>query len=75
MKIYLSIVIGALGLLAVQSVMPANYSWKEPYIYISFALAGIVSLLVVGLNRKDLNVAQTFPELLRFPLMKRLFGE
>jgi len=34
-----------------------------------------VSLLVVGLNRKSLNVGQTFPELLRFPLMKRLFGE
>jgi len=75
MKVYLSIIIGALGLLAVQSVIPANYSWKEPYIYISFALAGIVSLLVVGLNRKSLNVGQTFPELLRFPLMKRLFGE
>ena len=75
MKVYLSIIIGALGLLAVQSVMPANYSWKEPYIYISFALAGIVALLVVGLNRKSLNVGQTFPELLRFPLMKRLFGE
>jgi hypothetical protein len=75
MKTYLSIVLGALGLLAVQSVMPANYSWNAPYIYISFALAGIVSLLVVGLNRKQLDVAQTFPELLRFPLMKRLFGE
>jgi O-antigen/teichoic acid export membrane protein len=73
-KVYLSIVIGAVGLLAVQSLMPANYSWKEPYVYISFALAGIVSLLVVGINRKALDVAQTFPELLRFPLLRRLFG-
>ena len=68
-------ILGALGLLAVQSVMPANYSWNAPYIYISFALAGIVSLLVVGLNRKELNAAQTFPELLRIPLLKRFFGE
>jgi O-antigen/teichoic acid export membrane protein len=74
-KVYLSIVIGAVGLLAVQSFMPANYSWNQPYIYISFALAAIVSLVVVGLNRKDLNVGQTFPELLRLPLMRRLFGE
>jgi hypothetical protein len=55
--------------------MPANYSWNQPYIYISFALAAIVSLVVVGLNRKDLNVGQTFPELLRLPLVRRLFGE
>jgi O-antigen/teichoic acid export membrane protein len=73
-KVYLSIVIGAVGLLAVQSLMPANYSWTEPYVYISFALAGIVSLAVVGLNRKELDIAQTFPELLRFPLLRRLFG-
>src|SRR5262249_17551603 len=73
-KVYLSIVIGALGLLALQSTLPANYSWKEPYVYVSFAMAGLVSLIVVGLNRKDLNVAQTFPELLRFPLLRRLFG-
>jgi O-antigen/teichoic acid export membrane protein len=74
LKVYLSIVIGALGLLAVQSMMPANYAWNEPYVYISFGLAGLVSLAVVGLNRKDLNVAQTFPELLRFPLLRRLLG-
>jgi O-antigen/teichoic acid export membrane protein len=73
-KVYLSIVIGALGLLAVQSVMPANYSWKEPYIYISFALAAMVSLAVVSLNRNDLNLVRTFPELLRFRLARRLLG-
>jgi hypothetical protein len=58
-----------------QSFLPANYSLSSPYVYISFALAALVSLVVIGLNRKDLNVAQIFPELLRFPLMKRLFGE
>ena len=71
---YLSIVIAAVGLLLVQIFMPHNYSWKEPYVYISFALAAIVALVVVGLNRKLLNVGQTFPELLRFPLMRRVFG-
>jgi O-antigen/teichoic acid export membrane protein len=73
-KVYASIVLGALGLLALQSIMPANYSFREPYIYISLALAAIVSLVVVGLNRNDLNVGQTFPELLRIPLLRRLFG-
>jgi O-antigen/teichoic acid export membrane protein len=74
-KVYLSIAIGAAGLLVAQSFLPTNYSLSSPYVYISIALAAIVSLVVVGLNRKDLNVAQTFPELLRFPLMKRFFGE
>ena len=45
------------------------------YIYISGVCAAIVSIVVIGLNRKSLNVGQNFPELLRFPLMKRLFGE
>jgi O-antigen/teichoic acid export membrane protein len=74
LKVYLSIVLGAAGLLLVQTVMPDNYSWSEPYVYISFALAGLVALLVLGLNRKSLNIGQTFPELLRFPLVRRVFG-
>jgi O-antigen/teichoic acid export membrane protein len=74
LKVYVSMVLGAAGLLAAQSVLPKNYSWTEPYVYLGFGLAGLVALVVVGLNRKLLNVGQTFPELLRFPLMRRLFG-
>jgi O-antigen/teichoic acid export membrane protein len=73
-QVYLGIIMGAVVLLLVQIAMPNNYSWKEPYIYVSFALAAVVALLVVGLNRKSLNVGETFPELLRFPLVRRVFG-
>src|SRR5215212_5041229 len=74
-KGYLSILVAALGLLALQSLLPKDYSLTSPYIYISGVCAAVVALVVVGLNRKSLNVGQNFPELLRFPLMKRLFGE
>jgi O-antigen/teichoic acid export membrane protein len=74
-RVYLSIIIGAAVLLGVQLLIPNDYSWTQPYVYISFGLAALVALLVVGMNRKLLNVGQTFPELLRFPLMRRVFGE
>ncbi|MCZ7573791.1 MAG: flippase [Ardenticatenaceae bacterium] len=64
-KVYASIAISAFSLFLVQLV-PAI----PPYV--DFALAAIVSLLVLRLNRKSLNVEQTFPELLRFPLAQRL---
>jgi hypothetical protein len=35
----------------------------------------VVSLVVLALTRKSLAIGQTFPELLRFPLMRRIFGE
>ena len=74
LKGYLSIIVGALSLLAIQSALPKDYSWTSPYIYISFACASVVALVVVGLNRASLNVGQNFPELLRFPLLRWLFG-
>ena len=66
---------GAAGLLLLQTVLPANYSPKQPYIYISFAIAAAVAAVVVGINRKSLNIGQTFPELLKIPLVRRVFGE
>lgn len=74
LRVYISIVLGATGLFVAQSLLPKNYSLTEPYVYLGFGLAASVALVVVGLNRKLLNVGQTFPELLRFPLMRRLFG-
>jgi O-antigen/teichoic acid export membrane protein len=74
-KGYLSIAIAALGLLAVQRLLPKDFSLTSPYIYISGVCAAVVAMIVIGFNRKSLNVGQNFPELLRFPLMKRLFGE
>jgi O-antigen/teichoic acid export membrane protein len=72
-KVYLSIIIASVALLIFQSLMPQNYSPKHPYVYISFAVTGVVALAVVALNRKSLNIEQTFPELLKIPLMRKLF--
>jgi len=74
-RVYLSIALGAAGLLVAQIFIPNDYSWSQPYVYASFALAALVALVVMGLNRKSLNVGETFPELLRFPLMRRVFGD
>jgi O-antigen/teichoic acid export membrane protein len=68
LKVYLIIGLSTIGLLLIQQMTSAN-------IYIGIALAGLVSLAVVALTRKSLAVGQTFPELLRFPLMRRIFGE
>lgn len=65
--VYLTIALSALGLLLVQII-------AAPSFYISFVLAGFVSLLVLRLNRNSLQVEQTFPELLRFRLARRLLG-
>lgn len=67
LKLYLSIALGALGLLLVQWLTSAP-------VYVSILLAGLVSLLLLRLNRESLNVEQMFPELLRFPLMGRVLG-
>jgi O-antigen/teichoic acid export membrane protein len=68
LKIYAVIVLSALGLLLIQIVF-------SPPSLVSLALAGLASALVILINRKSLAIAQTFPELLRLPLMRRLFGE
>lgn len=66
-KVYVVILVGALGLLAIQQLTASH-------LYVGLALAALVSAAVVLINRKSLAVEQTFPELLRFPLMRRLFG-
>lgn len=66
-KVYLVIALSAIGLLLIQV-------YLAPTIIVSFLLAAAVSLLVLGLTRKSLNVGQTFPELLRLPLMRRVFS-
>jgi len=67
-KIYLSIALTSAGLFVIQQRTSAH-------IYISLVLVILASLFVVGLNRKSLKVEQTFPELLRFTLIRRFFGE
>jgi hypothetical protein len=56
------------GLLLIQVVI-------SPYVYASFALAAIVSLLVVRLNHRLLGLGQTFPEFKHLPLAWLLIGQ
>jgi O-antigen/teichoic acid export membrane protein len=68
LKVYTVIGLSALGLLLIQIAF-------SPPALVSLVLAGLASALVILINRSSLAVGQTFPELLRFPLMRRLFGE
>lgn len=66
-RVYLIITLCAVGVFAIQWATAA-----PPYV--SVGLAVVASLLVVRLNRELLNVEQTFPELLRIPLVKYVLG-
>ncbi|MFQ5652425.1 MAG: flippase [bacterium] len=67
LSFYLIIAAGGLGMLLVQYFLAAS-------IYVAVPTAALVSLVILLISRKKLNVQETFPELLRFPLMKRIFG-
>ncbi len=67
LRIYLSIVSGTILVWVVQ--------WaSDPPLWASVAIAGLVSLIVLRVNRKVLDAAHTLPELLRVPLMPWLLG-
>lgn len=74
LAVYISIIVAAAGLLGLQSLLPADYSLTQPYVYIGFALAALVSAAVIVLNRRALNVGQTFPELLKIPLVRKFLA-
>jgi O-antigen/teichoic acid export membrane protein len=57
----------AIGLYLIQFFMPNN-------IYVALMLAFAVSMFVLWLVRKHLKIADTFPELLRLPVVGRLFA-
>jgi len=59
---YILLAGSSLALFAVQSLLGNN-------IIVAVTLALLVSLLVLGLSRKKLNVAENFPELLKLPLI------
>jgi O-antigen/teichoic acid export membrane protein len=66
-RVYLSIILGTLGLAILQN-------WLALPIYAGVLLAGIISLVVLLLNRAELDIEHTFPELLRFRLVRILFA-
>lgn len=66
-RAYASIALGATALVAVQVL------WDPPLL-LGIVLAGTAWLAVVGLNRSALSVAESYPELLRIGLLRRLLG-
>lgn len=64
---YVSIAIGTLVVVAVGTL--------HPPLLVGSVTTGIVWLAVLGLNRRSLHVVETYPELARVPLMRRIFGE
>ena len=62
LRVYIIIALSAITLLIVQW-------WIDAPIYINIFLAGVASLLVFRLNRRALNLDETFPELLRLPIV------
>jgi len=68
LRVYAVIILGALGLLLVQILF-------SPPIFAGFAIAALVSLLVLKVTGPALDLASTFPELLRIPAVRWLFSE
>lgn len=68
LRVYLSIILGTIGLALLQSLLALP-------IYVGIALAGLISIMVLLINRDVLNLEQTFPELLRFRLVRTLFAK
>jgi len=65
-RVYLTIILGATGMFLFQTLL-------TPPIYIDIAIAALISLLILRINHKALNVRETFPEILRFPLIHWFF--
>jgi len=68
LRVYVGVVLGTLGLVLFQRL-------ASPPIYISLVLAGLLSVMVLLISRNVLNLEQTFPELLRFRLVRILFTD
>lgn len=67
-RVYVTIVLAALGVVLFQMFLHAS-------IYIDFGIAALISLLILRINHKALNVRETFPEILRIPLVPWFLGK
>ena len=63
LRVYVSIIVATSSLAILQRFL-------ELPIYVGFALASLLSLMVLLINRNVLDLEQTFPELLRFRLVR-----
>ena len=80
LRVYVVITAGAVSLLLVQAALSplrgsASILGVDLVFVVELAMAAIVSLVVLSLTRAQLRIGQTFPEILRFPLARRFFGE
>jgi hypothetical protein len=65
LRFYLIITGCAAGLFVITLIFAEN-------IYVAVPLVALASLLIIRLCRDKLNVEETFPEILKLPLMKKL---
>jgi O-antigen/teichoic acid export membrane protein len=65
--VYATIALAAVALALVQLAV-------QPGFLLSLVLAAITSLIVLAVTRRALDVADTFPEILRVPFARRLLG-
>jgi O-antigen/teichoic acid export membrane protein len=66
--VYVAIGLAAGLLLALQIIV-------SPPAYIGFAFAALASLVVVAVGRSSLHAAETFPELMRFRIIRLIAGD
>lgn len=69
---YASIVTGAGLLFALSWALPDDYGLTDPTIWVTLAATVVVVLALFVLNRRRLAVDETFPALLRVPVLGRL---
>ena len=65
---YASIIIGSIVIVAISQIV-------RPSFLFGVVVVGIVSLLVFAINRHSLQIVDTYPELGRFRVMRRIFGD
>jgi O-antigen/teichoic acid export membrane protein len=65
-RVYASVVVAAAGLLLATSVVNDDLA--------RFALGAVAALALLTLNRGVLRVGDTFPEVLRVPILRRIFA-
>jgi O-antigen/teichoic acid export membrane protein len=64
---YPTVAIGTAGLLVIRFFCSDN-------IYVLLFLTGLVCLSVFAVNKKNLKIAETFPELVKVPLLRSIFA-
>jgi hypothetical protein len=67
LRVYAVVIAGALVLLTVQLTL-------HPGFVVDVVLVGIVSTVILLLTRESLRVGDTFPELLRVPVLRRILA-